>query len=650
MQGHKNGEGKIRLCWLFKIKYVFRLLQAAIVIFFLIMVSALQGQAGSRTISVPMALDYDMLDSLAANAVFSGPEKQAVLVEDADGCQTIRVSAPSFREADKSLFLDMRVHIRYGISAGSICLVPISFDGFLVTRLQPVLDPKTWQLRFTTVSSRLETPDRNPARLADYIWQQARDHLPGLLDGIAIDLGIPRTALEKFLKAVLPEDKPDSVLKIVDSLRPGPIDIGKTGLSFQQQMDIPDTIFQKSAPSAPIVLSQSHKQAFINAWETWDAFVVHLITALSSRPLTPDEQHILLDVLLRLRYAFSEELEKPDPGTDDFVRKQFIMSWELMSPVFRHHLKESGTDSMLGYLAFFSAADSLVTLDRLGPLLGLDISRQGLHQLAALVAEGKAPSLKYDPDISPHLKNTLGIGQPGSGQTGWHFRLKQLSHLYRLIFGTAFALADIPEKHRVHARQWLLYQESPAAYLEKAIRLIKEQTKEKLQDTRIPADRHAMFRRTVLATAWQESCFRQFIEAQESIIYLRSYNQTSVGIMQINERVWRGIYDQDKLRWDIAYNAMTGCDILALYFTRYAMRWQKKQPDPAVDDDFLAGMLYAMYNGGPGHLEKYVQRSSDPDSSYLSDRLFREKWAWVKQGDLDQIGRCLAGRPIPFEH
>jgi hypothetical protein len=73
-------------------------------------------------------------------------------------------------------------------------------------------------------------------------------------------------------------------------------------------------------------------------------------------------------------------------------------------------------------------------------------------------------------------------------------------------------------------------------------------------------------------------------------------------------------------------------------------------PAPAVDDDFLAGMLYAMYNGGPGHLEKYVQRSTGSESSYLSDRFFREKWAWVKQGDLDQIGLCLAGRPIPFEH
>ena len=641
---------KIRLCWLFEKKAMYRMLQTGGVIFFLVMAAPLQGLAGTRTITVPMTLDYDMLDSLAVNAVFTAPGQQVVLLENANGCQTVRLSEPRFHKSAKSLFLDMRIHARYGFSVGNSCLFSTSFEGYLVTRQQPVLDPETWQLQFTTLSSRLETLDRTPARLADYIWQRTQGHLPGLLSGIAIDLGIPRAALEKFLRSVLPKDKPEDVLRIVDSLRPGPIAIGNSGLSFQQQMDIPDTIFQKSAPSAPVVFSQSHKQAFINAWETWDAFVVHLITALSSRPLTPDEQQILLDLLLRLRYAFSEELEKPYPGADNFVRRQFIMSWKRMSPIFRHHFKESGTESMLGYLAFFSAADSLLTLDRLGPLLGLDISKQGLHQLATLVAEGKVPSLNYVPDISPHLKNTLGIGQPVSDQTGRLFIRKQLLQLGQLISGTVVAWADTPEKHMVHARQWLLNQESPAAYLEKTTRLIKEQTEEELQDTRIPAERHVMFRRTVLATAWQESCFRQFVEAQESIIYLRSYNQTSVGIMQINERVWRGIYDQEKLRWDIAYNAMTGCDILALYFTRYAVRWQKKQPDRAIDDDFLAGMLYAMYNGGPGHLKKYVQRSNDPDSNYLSDRLFREKWTWVKQGDLDQIGRCLAGRPIPFEH
>ena len=77
-----------------------------------------------------------------------------------------------------------------------------------------------------------------------------------------------------------------------------------------------------------------------------------------------------------------------------------------------------------------------------------------------------------------------------------------------------------------------------------------------------------MFPKVVLATAWQESCMRQFLIKKKKIVYLRSSNGSSVGVMQINERVWREIYDIDRLRWNIRYNARAGCEILDLYVTK----------------------------------------------------------------------------------
>ena len=617
------------------------------ILFFLTLLSPLTAQAGVQTIDVPITLDYDLMDALAADAVFTGPEKQAILLGKKEGCQIVMVSDPRFREADGSLFIDMRVHVRYGFSAGRRCLSPVFFDGYLTARQQPFLDPETWQLRFTTLSSHLENRYRQPARLADFIWQRVQGLLPGLLAPIAIDLGVPQKELGLFLKAVLPKDKPEEVLTVIQSLRPGPIEIRKTHLSFLQQMDIPETIYQKAVPAPPPVFSPQQKHAFIDAWETWDAFMVHMITALASRSLTDDEQDILLDLVLRLRHAFSRELDNPDPDGQDFVRNQFIQSWEILSPVFRKHLKEAKTPSMLGYLAFFSAADTLMTLDRLGPLLGLDISRQGLHQLAILLAEGRTPLLTYDPDISPLLIKTLGIGRISDREAGLRSHLKQ-ARLLLLRMGTVSEVwADTMDHDPGSIREWILDRGSVARYLEKTTSLVASQTEKLLLKTRIPKTRHAMYRRLTLSTAWQESCFRQFIVKNDTVTYLRSYNQTSVGMMQINERVWRGIYDQQKLRWDIAYNTMTGCEILELYFNRYAVPWMNRQPDR--DDDFLAGMLYAMYSGGPGHLEKFVHRRTQAGSRHQSDRLFQEKWEWVKQGALGQVGRCLTGQPISFE-
>jgi hypothetical protein len=240
------------------------------------------------------------MNALAVDAVFTGPEKQVILLGEKDGCRVVMVSDPRFREADGSLFIDLRVHVRYGFSAGPRCLSPVSFDGYLTARQQPVLDPETWHLRFITVSSHLETRDRRPARLADFIWQRVQELVPGLLAPIVIDLGVPQKELGMFLEAVLPKDKPEQVLAVIQSLRPGPIEIRKTHLTFLQRMDIPETIYKTAAPAPPPVFSRNQKQAFIEAWEIWDAFMVHMITALAPRPLDDDEQDILLDLLLRV--------------------------------------------------------------------------------------------------------------------------------------------------------------------------------------------------------------------------------------------------------------------------------------------------------------------------------------------------------------
>ena len=68
------------------------------------------------------------------------------------------------------------------------------------------------------------------------------------------------------------------------------------------------------------------------------------------------------------------------------------------------------------------------------------------------------------------------------------------------------------------------------------------------------------YRRLVPATAWQESCWRQFIRRGGKLVAIRS-RVGSVGIMQVNERVWRGVYDRKGLVGDIAYNTRAGAEI-----------------------------------------------------------------------------------------
>jgi hypothetical protein len=135
--------------------------------------------------------------------------------------------------------------------------------------------------------------------------------------------------------------------------------------------------------------------------------------------------------------------------------------------------------------------------------------------------------------------------------------------------------------------------------------------------------------------------FRNSFASEDDIKYLKSYNGTSVGLMQINERVWKGIYDIESLRWKIEYNARAGCEILDVYFNRYALRYMKKMtPPPDLTDEQLSGAIYAIYNGGPKEFHKFLSRFGS-NALYESDELFKEKYNWTSQEEWGKLSECL---------
>ena len=186
-------------------------------------------------------------------------------------------------------------------------------------------------------------------------------------------------------------------------------------------------------------------------------------------------------------------------------------------------------------------------------------------------------------------------------------------------------------------RPWLYEGEETDAYLKKVRALLRDSAAALIEQQDLAKAHREFFHHLNLATGWQESCWRQFIAKDGRLTYLRSYNGSSVGLMQINERVWRGMYQPENLRWDIAYNARAGAEILLVYLKRYALgRVAGSQLAPAE----LAGAVYAMYNGGPGEFSKYLSRHKR-DRLYLSDKLFAEKFAWVLAGNWERAGACL---------
>ncbi|MBN2538718.1 MAG: lytic transglycosylase domain-containing protein, partial [Deltaproteobacteria bacterium] len=409
------------------------------------------------------------------------------------------------------------------------------------------------------------------------------------------------------------------------------------------------------------MMSEEERQKFIGIWEAWDPFLVHMITSLSKEPLSDDDRQILLDTLLETRYSFITE---PLDGTmkRDFVRDQFITAWAQLSPVFRRHLGDVPCKDTLGYLAFFTASDALSALDEIGPTLGIEISRNGLIRLARLLGERESAVLSYSPYADPELREVLGLGMPpdASGPTfdvdeleidteetssGEKDNHHLLLHAIMPIFCTPVWAAEKnnPAIQLDTIKPWIVSKEDLTPYLERIKTLLQNVSSDVLKKDTIAEKYHDLYRRIVLSATWQESCFRQFKVKKGKVTYLRSYNSTSVGLMQINERVWRGMYDTNHLRWDISYNAKAGCGIIDLYFRRYALRKMKEMKlEKSLDDDTIARLMYAMYNGGPGQFHKFLNRDKKGEY-YLSDELFFEKYSWVKNHQWENISKCLVG-------
>lgn len=613
------------------------------------------GNAFSKTVSLPLSIDYQLLRSLVVKTSFTDPDQTAVLLDDNNGCLKIMISKPRFTEKDSYVLFETKIYIRIGMYLFESCRMPVEWEGYLLLFQKPQIDNQ-WILSFNTTDSILYDKHHKPATIVGIIWKHIKTSVYEYLNNININLAPPVSELHSFLWPLFPTDLHARAKTMIKSMRPGKIQATPDAVRVSILTEV-EGIYERDKDLEEETISEEEMARFIKTWEVWDAFLVHMITSLSREPLTAGDRQILLDTLLETRHRFITELSEK-ARVQDFVREQFVAVWKQLSPVFRNHLSDDPSKSVLNYLAFFTASDALIALDNFGSTLGIEISRNGLIRLLQLIGEGKSVVLTYRPGVNTELREMLGLGPPLSVSKpvfdGNGIELtpdenepikedgdKLLHVIKRFFLKTAWAEQDNMKGVSDSIKAWIVSKNNLMQYFERIKSLLMDASNTALKNSKIGEQYHSLYRLIVLATAWQESCYRQFEVKKNRVTYLRSYNGTSVGLMQINERVWRGMYEENHLRWDIHYNAKAGCEIADLYFNRYALRKMEKiGPKNSLDNNVLARAIYAMYNGGPRQFDKFLKRNKKK-AYYLSDRLFMEKFLWVNSGQWENVTQCL---------
>jgi len=615
----------------------------------------LSGHCLAETVSMPLTVDYPLLRTLVVHQAFTEANETATILDEKDGCNRVTLSHPTFRKENLHIRFETRVHIRLGKPLGDNCLMPINWEGYLVFYQQPRIDSASWTLSFETIDSKVTDLKQRPANIAQTAFKVISTDVYAYLDSIRIDLSPPASELKSVFSQFFQPTVNKRSTKMVQSIRPGEAHVYAHAMEIDILMDV-ENYNAEAEDEKREHISDDKLERFIDQWEAWDAFLAHMIGVIAPEPLSTIERQILLDILLETRYQFIAGITNKNLA-NDFVREQFVSAWEKLAPIFRNHLADRPSEAILGYLAFFTACDALSVLDKIGPAFGLEISRNGLVRLVHLLAgdegAGESDVLTYRTGVDIPLRDALGLGPPpptwGPAFDAKEFDLdgRHESQMdiksYVDLIGSFFCQPAWANS-LMEIKKWLYSKDYIENHVDRTQSLLMESARDTLKKRKNSSAYSQFFPLVVVSTAWQESCFRQFVVKRKKIIYLKSYDGSSVGLMQINERVWRGIYELQHLRWDIRYNAVAGCEILDLYVTKYIAKHAKRfSAIQKLNSEIRAGLIYALYNGGPGQLDKYLSRSAK-GKLYESDRLFLEKYAWVKNGQLANISKCLIGQ------
>jgi hypothetical protein len=621
-----------------------------IILYLVLLCCPLTVMAASQTVHIPVTLDYPFVRSTFIRQAFNLPGERALPLNLNEGCSRMELWDPEVGPEKSFLKLGSAIKLQAGLPLQGLCIPLAGWEGHIDLLQQFVFDQKTNRLGLQVMDFKTLGPGGKQTGIDKSLVSLIQSYLNPYLGNVSIDMGGAVKGLQNLLPLFVKDQDRQRFGSWLGTLRVGGAQMkeGSIILDVLMDVDAPAPTGEREGASLPA----TGIQALVKAWEDWDAFLVNQIQALTGQSVTEEERSTLLETLLDRRYEFVQSLEE---GTvsQDLVVRQFTETWQTLGSIFRKYLSTKLSGSPADYLSFIATADAIVSLSRSGVNVMPDINRNGLLQLTKLLGVKEAePALSYSTAVNDPLRTFFGFGElpddKGPAYEGLEMDFPEEetkggipAALWSFLpFHVSMAHAQAQKPGIDEMKLWVLPKGNIAPYLSRVRMVLDQASEEVLKKKKLGAAYHNLYRSAVLATAWQESCWRQFVTKGGKIGPIFSYNQSSVGMMQINERVWRGIYKVENLRWNIHYNARTGCEILELYLRQYAL---KKPESKGLDSNTLARALYAMYNGGPGQFKKFLTRKAN-NKFIKVDQLFWEKYSLTISDQLDKISVCLTGR------
>ena len=569
--------------------------------------------AVAARLEIPLRVPLEPLrQALAAQLAASKATPNVIYREGR--CRYLNLESPKLEAVDGNLRLTGPGSGALGIELLGNCQNAANWKGTMEFTLAPQID-SAGRLRVRIVDSKL-TDDGGSSALG-FIWELSKRYVNPRLERFSYDLGASRNALASIVRGAAPPQHAAELEAAVKQLQVQPLRVESAAVVVPIALELPDAWL--AAPAAPVVaavpaapLSEAELEALEKALEPWDAFLLYAVKQLALDSENSALRKRLFTLLLESRYRLTEILSGDVPAAGDPLRELFVDTWEELRTILADGEREGVLDaSLLRYAAFIDAGDALLALDRAAPGLGMTLSADGLRQLARSLRPGAAGDpLAYDWAVDPQLRRLFDVEEVPDSEPPSAPRERSWLDLF---IARAYAEGDSAKA----LDRWVPRRDELDAYEQRIGTLLQKTAAVELQRGALAAPYDKIYRNMVPTTALIESCWRQYVVRGGKVSYLRS-GSGSIGIMQINQIVWRGFYQLERLRWDTAYNARAGAQILMRYVKDYAIPYAEKSGDP----NHVPRAAYAVYNAGPRAVGRFDKAKKHPREERVDERLW----------------------------
>ncbi|MFZ5772829.1 MAG: transglycosylase SLT domain-containing protein [Thermodesulfobacteriota bacterium] len=619
--------------------------------------------AAADSIELPLTLRTALLQHSIARYLNPQLDQPAVLYQEGP-YRFLHSDQPRLFIRGGQPHFSSRIYASLGFSLLGKWPVGLKWDGSIDMSLTPYVDEK-WQLRYHIVDSVIYDKAGGKPMMSSLVWNLVKRYLHPRLENFSLDLKPPQQEIIAFLKACASPDEINQVETALGSMNAGPLRVDANGIVVPLMLAVPD-----SPPAAEMALPAEspldavEMENFEKVLEPWDAFLVFVIKNAGTDLVDAKMRGQLFDLLISSRYQLLPILageEVPDQG--DPLRTLFVDAWHQLR-VILEEAEERGLIQAqpLRYMTFVNAGDALLALDAAAPRLGMQITTDGLRRLArTLEPTGTTDPLYFDWEVDPALRELFHFApEPAPESAPEPLPEPVLEPAPEAGPASApepaleQAPASAPEPEREPASEpvpetapqslpplsqllwdfllpmvyadevrisrsldrWIPRPEELDAYRQQIGQLLQSAADEEIKRSKLDPRYVGIFQRLVPATALIESCWRQFVAEGDQVTFLRS-PAGSIGLMQINQHVWRGFYNLQRLRWEVPYNVRAGAQILMLYLTQYGITVADKNHEIS----YAARATYSAYNAGPRAARRFLKGGSSREKR-IDDRFW----------------------------